>query len=884
VTTKRSTNSTNQIQGRLLLLAALFLSLYSLSLTLSPAVRNRTWEVPYRWEHWFGFGTWLIIFIIIHRYTSRYLNYRDPFLVPIIAILTGWGMLSIWRLYPAFGIRQTAWLIVASIIFLLGLRLKSELLFLRQYKYIWLTAGLILMGLTLIFGTNPTGIGPKLWLGCCGIYLQPSEPLKLLLIIYLSAYFAEYQHILIFGPSARARIISQPFISLLTPTLVMTGLALLLLVIQRDLGTTSIFILIYTVIVYIATKKPSILLIGALTMTMAGFIGYIFFDVVRLRIEAWLNPWLDPSGRSYQIVQSLIAVANGGVIGRGSGLGNPTLVPISHSDFIFSAVVEESGLFGAIGIITILAFLTVRGLIIAFYAPDRFRRYIAAGITIYLVAQSILIIGGNLRLFPLTGVTLPFLSYGGSSLVTSFIAVLILLHISNSAQAHPINIPNLEPYTLLGGFLLCGLAGIALVTGWWSYYRSNTLLERTDNARRSIADRYVQRGAILDRHNDILATSTGAPGEFKREIYYPELGPVIGYTHPVYGQSGLEASLDPYLRGLRGNPGLTIWWNHLVYGQPPPGLDVRISIDHDLQSTADLLLADNSGALVLLNAQSGEILAMASHPTFDPNLLDQTWPDLIEDPNTPLFNRATLGRYSPGASLGALLMAAATEEQELPKPPSHNDYQTAGQTFSCTKERTDSTWEDLIINGCPRSQIELAQSLGAEKVLDFYQKIGLYSAPEVRLPTDSINPQKEFNNQELAFLGIQEISVNPLQMVLAAATLSNGGILPSPRLATAVDIPSSGWITLPALAEPLRVFSSDTADQVSQMLKSDQLPIWQTTAVVPNQTGNDLTWYLAGTLPGWGGTPLSLVILLETDDPAVAELIGQSLMETTIGN
>ena len=153
-----------------------------------------------------------------------------------------------------------------------------------------------------------------------------------------------------------------------------------------------------------------------------------------------------------------------------------------------------------------------------------------------------------------------------------------------------------------------------MVTGWWTYYRGPALLDRTDNARRAIADRYVQRGAILDRHNDPLAASTGSPGSFFREYLHPALGATIGYTHPVYGQAGLEASLDPYLRGLRGNPGLTIWWNHILYGQPPPGLDVRLSLDQELQTAADTLLAQRNGALVLLNAQNGEILAITSSP------------------------------------------------------------------------------------------------------------------------------------------------------------------------------------------------------------------------------------------------------------------------------
>jgi len=209
--------------------------------------------------------------------------------------------------------------------------------------------------MTLILGTNPLGYGPRLWLGCCGLYFQPSEPLKLLLVVYLAAYLAGLDPFYL----SRHR---GSLLPLLAPTLLMTGLAMALLLAQRDLGTASIFIFLYVMVVYAATGDRRILIYGGLTLLLAGAAGYALFDVVRLRVDAWLNPWLDPSGRSYQIVQSLLAVANGGLIGRGPGLGNPTLVPISHADFIFAAIAEEHGLIGIMALLATLALLAVRGM------------------------------------------------------------------------------------------------------------------------------------------------------------------------------------------------------------------------------------------------------------------------------------------------------------------------------------------------------------------------------------------------------------------------------------------------------------------------------------------------------------------------------------------
>ena len=545
------------------------------------------------------------------------------------------------------------------VVFLLGLRLPSNLSFLRRYKYLWLTSGLLLTALTLVFGTNPLGYGPRLWLGCCGLYLQPSEPLKLLLIVYLSAYFADWSGLLTTQPSpipnspGVRRLVPQ--FQILVPTLIMTGLALLLLLVQRDLGTAFIFIFIYATMVFLATGWRWVPLASGVLLAGAGLLGYGIFDVIRLRIDAWINPWLDPAGRSYQIVQSLISVANGGLFGRGPGLGSPTLVPVAHSDFVFTAIAEEGGLVNTLGFLIVLSILAQCGLRIAQQAADPFRRYLATGVAGFLAAQSILIIGGNLRLLPLTGVTLPFVSYGGSSLLVSFLILLLLTHVSASASdalpAQAVSTPSLATQTAisqLSAFLMVAFVAAALVTGWWAYVRGPDLLTRTDNPRRAVADRSVPRGDFFDRQAVPLALTSGAPGDLARVVQYPALGPIIGYSHPTYGQSGLEASLDAILRGVEGNDPLAIWWNHMLYGQPPPGLDIRLTIDLELQRIADELLAGQTGALVLLNASNGEILAISSHPTYDPNRLTEQWDSLVQDPRAPLLNRVTQGDYPTG--------------------------------------------------------------------------------------------------------------------------------------------------------------------------------------------------------------------------------------------
>ncbi|MGE5776494.1 MAG: FtsW/RodA/SpoVE family cell cycle protein, partial [Chloroflexota bacterium] len=459
------------IQGNLLKLAGVFLFLQTLIITLSPAVRLRTWDVEYRWSQWVALLLWGLFILRAHQTIARHFPDIDPYLFPAAAILSGWGVLTVWRLNPGFGARQIIWLGISIIVLMLGLRLSATLEFLRKYKYLLLSGGLLLTALTLIFGTNPAGYGygPRLWLGCCGIYFQPSEPLKLLLVVYLAAYFADKLPI---------RLNAFP---LIYPTLLVSGIAILLLLFQRDLGTASIFVALYTVIIYLATGRRRTLLISAILLVCMGIAGYYLIDVIRLRLDTWINPWNDPVGSSYQVIQSILAIANGGAEGRGPGLGSPALVPVAISDFMYAAIAEETGLIGTVGLIAIFGMILIRGLRIALCAPDMFRRLLAAGVTTYFGIQSLLIIGGNLRLLPLTGVTLPFLSYGGSSLLTSFIGILILLLISNHMDEEPAPLPKPQSYFALGVFLCAGLFIAALTSGWWAVIRGPDLLTRADN-------------------------------------------------------------------------------------------------------------------------------------------------------------------------------------------------------------------------------------------------------------------------------------------------------------------------------------------------------------------------------------------------------------------
>jgi cell division protein FtsW (lipid II flippase) len=430
-------------ETQLLGLAAAFVVTAALALATAPFARAGTWAAPplgpggapvtagagalvfaLAWALCAGAAVYLV---------RRRLPNHDPYLLPVVYLLAGWGLALITRLTPVFGLRQTAWLGVATAGMLGVVWLPGDLRWLRRYRYTWLLAGLALTALTLVFGVNPSGEGVRLWLGCCGLYLQPAEILKLLLVVFLASYLAERRDML-FNTTTASAAPRRARLAYFLPMLAMWSFSTLVLVTQRDLGMSTLFFAIFVIMLYLASGEAAYVALGAALLGAAAMLGYGLFDVVRLRVEAWWNPWADPSGRSFQIVQSLIAIAAGGVVGRGPGLGAPGLVPVAHSDFIFASVAEEWGLLGALAAVGLLLAVVVRGLRIAARAPGPFRQLLAGGLAAALGVQTLLIAGGVVKLIPLTGVTLPFVSYGGSSLVANFLVVGLLLKLSAPAQ------------------------------------------------------------------------------------------------------------------------------------------------------------------------------------------------------------------------------------------------------------------------------------------------------------------------------------------------------------------------------------------------------------------------------------------------------------------
>jgi cell division protein FtsW (lipid II flippase) len=281
-----------------------------------------------------------------------------------------------------------------------------------------------LLGSTLALGVDPNDSGVRIWLGYGGYYFQPSELIKILLVIFLASYLDDVRG-LVGGPSIGGRRSIR--VAYLLPVALLGGMCLLLLLVQRDLGPAVLFYAVTLTLLYLATERALYVALGLAAFGLGATVVYRLFAVAQLRIDVWRDPWVEASGRGYQIVQGLVALANGGLLGTGLGRGHPEILPAAYTDFPFAVIGEELGFVGAAGVIGLYGLVALRGYAIAARTSHPFSTLLAAGLTTVLSFQAFIILAGNLKLLPLTGITLPFVSFGGSSLLTNFL-ILGLLH------------------------------------------------------------------------------------------------------------------------------------------------------------------------------------------------------------------------------------------------------------------------------------------------------------------------------------------------------------------------------------------------------------------------------------------------------------------------
>lgn len=353
----------------------------------------------------------------------------DGLLLPLAALLNGVGYVFIARLKPDLAALQATWTAVGIGAFVLTLFLVRRARSLESYRYLFLLVGLGLLVLPLVPGLGVSIRGARIWVALGPVSFQPAEFAKIAFAIFFASYLVEKRELLSMATWPRFRPV-LPDLKHLGPVLLAWGMAILVMTAQKDLGSSLILFFLFMAMLWVATGRVAYPVGGAVLFGAAAYGAWTQFAHVQKRVDQWLNPWPDAQG---QLVQTWYALAWGGVAGTGIGLGRPDSVPVVESDFIFAAIGEELGLLGGTAILVAYLLIIGSGLRIATQAEHPFDKLLAAGLTALIGMQSFVILAGVIRVLPLTGVVLPFVSYGGSALVANYVLLALLLRISDGA-------------------------------------------------------------------------------------------------------------------------------------------------------------------------------------------------------------------------------------------------------------------------------------------------------------------------------------------------------------------------------------------------------------------------------------------------------------------
>ncbi|WP_378952151.1 FtsW/RodA/SpoVE family cell cycle protein [Pelosinus sp. sgz500959] len=357
----------------------------------------------------------------------------DPIFLPLAALLTGIGLTMILRLKPDLFLLQAMWVGIGLLIFLASTFISRRLEEVAKFKYVCGFIGVGLLLIAILFGVDIGG--HKSWVIIGPIRFQPSEFAKMFIVLFLAAYLSERRELLTLATRHYGPLV-LPHPRFIAPLIAVWGIAMMMFILQRDMGAALLYFGIAIIMTYMVSGRFSYVIIGLLLFLIGSVVCYKLYSHIQTRVDIWLNPWVDPNGGAYQIVQSLFAFGSGGIIGSGLTYGFPNMIPEVHTDFIFAAIGEEMGLVGAGGIIILYIIMVYRAFRVALLSTMSFSMLVAGGLAVSMGLQIFLIIGGVTKFFPLTGITLPFISYGGSSIVANFILLGMLFSISEVRSYH----------------------------------------------------------------------------------------------------------------------------------------------------------------------------------------------------------------------------------------------------------------------------------------------------------------------------------------------------------------------------------------------------------------------------------------------------------------
>ncbi len=737
-----------------------------------------------------------------------------------VAMLLSIGFVILTRLSLTRSMRQ---FMIVAFSLVIGLMIP---VFMKQFKLIqrceliFAVVGIVILGAVLIRGRLING--SKLSFSILGLSFQPSEFVKIIYVLFIACILARakhFYHILLSAALAAAHV--------------------LILVASKDLGSALIYFITYVIMVFAVTRKIRYVIAGFAGGAVASYISYFLFSHVRVRVEAWLDPWHDINATGYQIAQSLFGIGTGGWFGMGIDAGSPGSIPYVEQDFIFSAVCEEYGVLFGICLIAICVNLFLEIVRVAHSCQEPFVKYASYGLGIIYVSQLFLTIGGNTKFIPLTGVTLPLISYGGSSVLASVMMLSVVqgFYINNDLllEYEGENMEEDEdafvPYipkrymNAAAGVFIALFASICIYLTHFVHYDSPKVINNSYNAKRQeILAAKTIRGDILAADRQVLATTITDSDE----RYYPYskvFAHAIGYASN--GRMGVEQNANIYL--VSSNVSLNNKLSDDLADEKHMGNTVVTTLDPRLQTLAYDALGLYEGAVIITEPETGKILAMVSKPDFDPNTIDEIWEDLISDEESSvLVNRVTQGLYPPGSTFKIFTALEYIRE---------NPYDYENYLFDCNSQ---FKYGDNIINcfhgtrhgkvdfslsfakSCNASFANIGLSLDRSKFQDMLDSLYFNRNLPVEFLSNkssiSENIADSDNDMIQTVIGQGQTQMTPLHLAMVTAMIANGGKMMQPYIIDHIENANREIITS---FEPMPLgnfISLEEADILKQLM------------------------------------------------------------------
>ena len=801
-------------------------------------------------------------FVAAHVATRIFAKNADPAILPVVFALSGVGIAFVTRLVPDLAARQVIWLFAGIACMIATLVVVRNLDKLAQYKYSFMAVGIVLLLSPMLPGIGMEVLGSRIWLQVGPFSFQPGEVAKVCIVIFLASYLAQNREMLsVF--TVRVGRFHLPDLATLMPLLVMFAISFLIVVLEKDLGSALVCFVLFLVMLYVASGKKMYMIVGFTLAALGCLVLYSAFGHVQIRVNTWLDPFADPSGTGYQLCQTIYSLADGGIFGVGVGNGLAENIPVVESDFIFAAIAEETGLLGGAGVLLLFLCLAIRGFATAARAKSDVSSFVAVGVTVTIVLQAFIIVGGVTRLIPLTGLTLPFISQGGSSLLASFIGIGLLLRCGDEGTGLNSEIKDgTGTLPVIGANGAHGSHASAAETGVLGRYALGTRLTNTILAFAILfallvfkADEYqsypgnnhtmykeaqTERGSISTYDGVVLAESV-EQGDGTYERVYPQgslAAHVVGYYSQQYGMSGIEASMND---SLKGQSDFANWADVVtnMAGGNTPGNDVVLTLNSQIQATAESVLEGYAGAVVVMEPTSGAVLAMASAPTYYVGDVDDVLNQAAAGNDTgALVNRATGAVYAPGSTFklvtltGLLENGLANADTEVEAPASmkigNAPVTNAGDVGYgvislqyATAVSSNTAFAQLGVDMGPELLVETAESFGFNKEIK-----GL----ELPLAESLMPDPAEMTTWETAWaacgqpVGQHESPAGPqatvLQMAMVASAIANDGVLETPYFVQEV-YNNKGERSYAAKPSSMgTIMSEETAEEITQMMIS----------------------------------------------------------------